>query len=250
MNLPNEIRYQVEPTLSADEFIGVLEASTLAARRPVADRPCIDGMLAHADLIVTARAAACLVGVARSVTDFHYCCYLSDLGGRRPASAAGDRHPVDPRDPGPAAPHLPSHPAVGAGGGRLLPESGLRTSPAGMDGAARAPRGPGRTRAKSRAVTDHVGQNEITNREVLDRMIGPNPTNGTIGSNWRSTRTCTTDPGSLSGAQVVVTAKPVIPAARLWRWASTSAALVVWPLSAPRTIAYLAPSRARCATVS
>ena len=84
-NLPNEIRYQVEPNLSADEFIGVLEASTLAARRPVADRSCIDGMLAHADLIVTARAAARLVGVARSVTDFHYCCYLSDL-------AVDDRH--------------------------------------------------------------------------------------------------------------------------------------------------------------
>ena len=85
MNLANEIRYQVEPNLSADEFIGVLEASTLAARRPVADRPCIDGMLAHADLIVTARVAARLVSVARSVTDFHYCCYLSDL-------AVDDRH--------------------------------------------------------------------------------------------------------------------------------------------------------------
>ena len=85
MNLANEIRYHVEPNLSADEFIGVLEASTLAARRPVADRPCVAGMLAHADLIVTARFAARLVGVARSVTDFHYCCYLSDL-------AVDDRH--------------------------------------------------------------------------------------------------------------------------------------------------------------
>ena len=36
-------------------------------------------LLSNADLIITARAGAHLVGVARSVTDFRYCCYLSDL---------------------------------------------------------------------------------------------------------------------------------------------------------------------------
>ena len=37
-------------------------------------------MLQHADLIVTARnEAQLLVGVARSISDFHYCTYLSDL---------------------------------------------------------------------------------------------------------------------------------------------------------------------------
>lgn len=37
-------------------------------------------MLKHADVIVTARdASGTLVGVARSITDFHYCTYLSDL---------------------------------------------------------------------------------------------------------------------------------------------------------------------------
>lgn len=74
-----ELEYAVEPDLSADEFIGVLSASTLAERRPVDDRECVAGMLEHADLIVTARAGGVVVGVARSVTDFHYCCYLSDL---------------------------------------------------------------------------------------------------------------------------------------------------------------------------
>ncbi len=74
-----EIEYAIEPDLSVDEFIGVLESSTLAERRPVGDRACIAGMLEHADLIVTARAGDALVGVARSVTDFNYCCYLSDL---------------------------------------------------------------------------------------------------------------------------------------------------------------------------
>ena len=37
-------------------------------------------MLKHADLIVTARiSSGLLIGVARSITDFHYCTYLSDL---------------------------------------------------------------------------------------------------------------------------------------------------------------------------
>ena len=36
-------------------------------------------MLEHSNLIATAWDDALLVGIARSVTDFHYCCYLSDL---------------------------------------------------------------------------------------------------------------------------------------------------------------------------
>src|SRR3990172_1193912 len=50
-----------------------------AERRPVDDRDCLAGMLRHADLLVTAWERDLLVGVARSVTDFNYCCYLSDL---------------------------------------------------------------------------------------------------------------------------------------------------------------------------
>ncbi|MBF4264204.1 N-acetyltransferase, partial [Vibrio anguillarum] len=37
------------------------------------------GMLDNSNLIVSAWLNDQLVGVARSVTDFHYCCYLSDL---------------------------------------------------------------------------------------------------------------------------------------------------------------------------
>jgi GNAT superfamily N-acetyltransferase len=36
-------------------------------------------MLRQADLIVTARDAGRLVGISRAITDFSYCCYLSDL---------------------------------------------------------------------------------------------------------------------------------------------------------------------------
>jgi len=36
-------------------------------------------MLHHANLLCTAWDDSLLVGVARSLTDFEYCCYLSDL---------------------------------------------------------------------------------------------------------------------------------------------------------------------------
>ena len=74
------VAYALEPGLSADEFVDLLVRSTLAERRPVGEANTIAGMLAHADVIVTARSGeGVLVGVSRAVTDFSYCTYLSDL---------------------------------------------------------------------------------------------------------------------------------------------------------------------------
>lgn len=73
------ILFNTEPDLSAEEFRAILVASTLAERRPADDLPRLDQMLRHADLIITARDAGRLVGVSRAITDFSYCCYLSDL---------------------------------------------------------------------------------------------------------------------------------------------------------------------------
>lgn len=74
------ITYDIEPDLPAQEFLTLLTASTLAERRPVDQPQRIAKMLAASDLIVTARdAAGHLVGVARSITDFAYCLYCSDL---------------------------------------------------------------------------------------------------------------------------------------------------------------------------
>lgn len=73
------INYQLEPDLSAEEYIEVLVRSTLAERRPAGDPARIDKMLRHADVIVTARSGSQLVGVSRAITDYGYCCYLSDL---------------------------------------------------------------------------------------------------------------------------------------------------------------------------
>lgn len=74
------ISYRFERDLDPAEFIDVLRRSGLAARRPVDEPERIARMLEQADLIVAARdEAGLLVGVARSLTDFSYCCYLSDL---------------------------------------------------------------------------------------------------------------------------------------------------------------------------
>lgn len=73
------IEFASEPQLSAEEFQAVLVASTLAERRPAQDLKRLDEMLRHADLVVTARNDRRLVGIARAITDFAYCCYLSDL---------------------------------------------------------------------------------------------------------------------------------------------------------------------------
>lgn len=73
------IEYRIEPDLDTDEFLEVLRRSTLADRRPVDDIWRIRAMLAGASLIVTARDAGVLVGLARSITDGVYCTYLSDL---------------------------------------------------------------------------------------------------------------------------------------------------------------------------
>jgi len=73
------VEFSIEPALSAEEFQAILVASTLAQRRPFEDLERLDTMLRHADLIVTARDTGRLVGVSRAITDFSYCCYLSDL---------------------------------------------------------------------------------------------------------------------------------------------------------------------------
>lgn len=74
-----ELTFQLEPELTAAEFVSLLERSTLAARRPVDSPATIDGMLRHASVIATARRGGMLVGVARAISDFSYCTYLSDL---------------------------------------------------------------------------------------------------------------------------------------------------------------------------
>lgn len=75
----NQIICTVETTLDPSEFKEVLIKSTLSERRPIDDLNRIKKMCKNANLIVTARKDGILIGVARSITDFAYCTYLSDL---------------------------------------------------------------------------------------------------------------------------------------------------------------------------
>ena len=74
--------------LDAAEYAALVRSSGLD--RPVDDLPRIAAMLAGSDLVVTARdAAGRLLGAARSVTDFAWCCYLSDLCVEREQQRGG-----------------------------------------------------------------------------------------------------------------------------------------------------------------
>lgn len=77
-----EIQYRYGNDLDLDEVIELYRASTLGERRPVEDRGIMSDMLAHANLVVTAWDGGLLVGIARTLTDFSYVGYLSDLAVR------------------------------------------------------------------------------------------------------------------------------------------------------------------------
>ena len=75
-----KIKYTIEEELDPIEFTDVLIESGLGKRRPIEEFDIIYGMCTNADIIVTARDnEGTLIGVARSITDWHYCTYLSDL---------------------------------------------------------------------------------------------------------------------------------------------------------------------------
>jgi GNAT superfamily N-acetyltransferase len=76
------ISYSVNAALDLDAVIDLYIASTLGERRPVDDRACMAQMLAEANLTITAWDGELLVGIARALTDWCYCCYLSDLAVR------------------------------------------------------------------------------------------------------------------------------------------------------------------------
>ncbi len=74
-----DIAYRTGKNLDLDEVVALYKASTLGERRPVDDRSRMTAMLEHANLIISAWDNASLVGIARTLTDFLYVGYMSDL---------------------------------------------------------------------------------------------------------------------------------------------------------------------------
>lgn len=73
------IEYKVDAPITTEQFIEVLNKSTLGERRPVDDYECMEGMVNNANLNITAWHRAEIIGIARSITDYNYSCYLADL---------------------------------------------------------------------------------------------------------------------------------------------------------------------------
>lgn len=76
------IEYRTGNDLDIDQVIEMYVASTLGERRPVAERQRMADMVSNANLVITAWDGDLLVGISRSLTDFAYATYLSDLAVR------------------------------------------------------------------------------------------------------------------------------------------------------------------------
>ncbi|MHA8067296.1 GNAT family N-acetyltransferase [Aquirufa sp. ROCK2-A2] len=73
------LSYQINPSLTVEDLISILDRSTLGLRRPLADLEAMQSMLDHANVYIGAYDADKLVGLARCMTDFTYTTYLADL---------------------------------------------------------------------------------------------------------------------------------------------------------------------------
>ena len=75
--------------LCLDEVTALYRSSGLGDRRPIADRDRFAAMVRNANLILTCRQAGELIGIARSVSDFAYVTYLSDMAVARGNQRSG-----------------------------------------------------------------------------------------------------------------------------------------------------------------
>ncbi len=76
------IIYRDDAALDREQFIELYRASTLGVRRPLDDCAIVEAMMRHGNLTITAWEDDLLVGVARTLTDFLYVGYMSDLAVR------------------------------------------------------------------------------------------------------------------------------------------------------------------------
>ncbi|QEY17184.1 N-acetyltransferase [Cellvibrio sp. KY-GH-1] len=73
------IEYRTDAALDVDQVIALYKSSTLGARRPVDKPDVFQGMIANANIVITAWDKEKLVGIARALSDLVYVTYLADL---------------------------------------------------------------------------------------------------------------------------------------------------------------------------
>lgn len=72
-----EVVYRINKKVTPEQVAELFMNSGI--NRPFKDLPRIRKMIENSNLIITAWVNGKLAGIARSLTDFSYCCYLSDL---------------------------------------------------------------------------------------------------------------------------------------------------------------------------
>ena len=82
-----EITYRDDIIPETNQIIEVYNSSEI--NRPTTDKERIKRMFSNSNLIITAWDKDLLVGISRSLTDFCYCCYLSDLAVRKEYQTGG-----------------------------------------------------------------------------------------------------------------------------------------------------------------
>lgn len=72
-----DLEYRINDDCIVSEVEEVFIRSGI--RRPVGDSDRIQRMIDHADENITVREGSKLVGFLRAITDYSYCCYISDI---------------------------------------------------------------------------------------------------------------------------------------------------------------------------
>ncbi|GIM51245.1 GNAT family N-acetyltransferase [Capnocytophaga cynodegmi] len=82
-----DIIYKKDYVPETMQIIEVYQSSGI--KRPIDNVARIEKMYVNSNIIITAWENKKLVGVARALTDFSYCCYLSDLAVRQEYQSEG-----------------------------------------------------------------------------------------------------------------------------------------------------------------
>lgn len=85
--MSGSIEYRHNHPLDPVDVVRVFDASGIT--RPTADLPRIARMFAAPCLVISAWQDGRLVGLSRSLTDYSYCCYLSDLAVEKALQGKG-----------------------------------------------------------------------------------------------------------------------------------------------------------------
>jgi ribosomal protein S18 acetylase RimI-like enzyme len=81
ISLLNNIDYKINDPLEEAAIIEVFRSSGII--RPIQDIERIKTMFQNSNLVVSAWVSNELIGISRALTDFAYCCYLSDLAVKK-----------------------------------------------------------------------------------------------------------------------------------------------------------------------